>query len=217
MVTIQGRQIERALIVDDEPEARDAYKYVIEDMGIQPYQVIEELRGGLDPFLSVIQSGDVILCDFHLKKRNYAPCNGDEVMAKCFRAKVPGVLCTSIAEPWVRRDCLRYIPGVLRTASPQPDDVRRALERCLREVDGIFEPERRPWRTLVRIDDIDREHRCIYAVVPSWDVRTKVRIGTNTLPKSIRELIEPGRRFHALVNTGAEKPHELFFDSWEAE
>lgn len=217
MVTIQGRRIERALIVDDEPEARDAYEYVIEDMGIRPHQVEEGLHDGLDSFLSTIQSGDVILCDFHLKKRNYAPCNGDQVMATCFRAKVPGVLCTSIAEPWVRRDCLRYIPGVIRTASPQPDEVRGALERCLREVDGSFEPERRPWRTLVRVDDIDRDHRCFYAVVPAWDVRTKVRIGTSNLPESIQELIEPGRRLHALVNTGAERSHDLFFDSWEAE
>ena len=215
MLTIQDRQIERALIVDDEPDAQDAYEYVVADMGIRSHKITDGLHGSLNSFLSTIQSGDVVLCDFHLKKRNYAPCNGDQVMANCFRANVPGVLCTSVAEPWIRRDCLRYIPGLVRTGSPQPSDLLGALERCLRELAGEFEPDRRPWRTLVRVDDIDHDQGCFYAVVPSWDVSTKVRIYNHSLPEEVQELIEPDRRFHAVVNTGALSSGDLFFDNWE--
>ena len=217
MITIHDQQIERALIVDDDPEARDAYEYAVHDMDVLPYKVVDELRESMDHFLSTIQSGDILLCDFHLKKRNYAPCNGDQVVAKCFRAKVPGVLCTSVAEPWIRRDCLRYIPGIVRTGDPQPTDLRRALERCLRELEGDFAPDRRAWRALVRVDDIDQDRHCFYAVVPSWDVRTKVRIYNDNIPARIQALLEPDRRLHALVNTGADSSRDLFFDSWEAE
>ena len=216
MITIQDLQIERALIVDDEPDARDAYEYAVEDMGVLPYKVADGLRDSMDAFVSTIQAGDVVLCDFHLKKRNYAPCNGDQVLAKCFRANVPGVLCTSIAEPWIRRDCLRYIPGIVRTGNPQPADLIGALERCLRELKGDFEPDRRPWRTLVRVDDIDHERHCFYAVVPAWSVRTKIRVYNDNLPTTIRTLIAPDRRFFARVNTGAESARDLFFDDWEA-
>ena len=86
-------------------------------------------------------------------------------MADCFRAGVPGVLCSSIAEPPIRRDHLRYIPGVLRTSTPRPAELLDGWARCLRELAGDREPARRAWRTLVRIGDVDEEHRCFYAVV----------------------------------------------------
>ena len=215
MIHVDGQRIDRALIVDDEQDARDAYEYVIEDMGIRPYQVTDGLHENLEPFLSSIGPNDVILCDFHLKKHSYAPCNGDQVMANCFHAGCPGVLCTSFSEPWIRRDYLRYIPGLIRTGNPEPDDLLRAWGRCRREMAGDFEPTRRAWRTLVRVDNVDRENRCFYAVVPSWDVRTKVRIYNDNLPGEIQRLLEPDRRFHAMVNTGAESAGDLFFDSWE--
>ena len=214
MIAICGRQIERAFIVDDEPEARDAYEYVMEDMDIRPYQVTEELSD-LGSFISSIASADVVLCDFHLKKHSYAPYDGDKLVADFFQAGVPAALCTSIAEAPIRRDHLRYIPGLVRTSSPKPAELLLAWERCLQELAGQLEPERRPWRTLVRVDDIDQERHCFYAVVPSWDVRTKVRIDNDNLPHDLRDLIEPGRRFHALVNTGSDSPRDLFFDSWE--
>ena len=217
MIAIHGRQIERALIVDDEPEARNAFEYVIEDMGIRPQQVTGRLRNDIDPFVSSIEPTDVILCDFHLKKHSYAPCNGDKLMAVCFQAGFPGVLCTTIPEAPIRRDYLRYIPGVIRTGNPEPDKLIQGWKRCLLEQEGCFEPARRSWRTLVRVDHVEPEGRWFYAVVPSWHVRTKVMIDYDALPREFHDLVEPGRRFHAAVNTGAESAQDLFFDSWESE
>ena len=214
MIAIHDRQIVRALIVDDEPDARDAYEYVIEDMGLRPHKVTDPLYD-LPSFISSIGPTDVVLSDFHLKKHSYASCDGDRLVADCFQAGIPGVLCTTIAGAPIRRDCLRYIPGLVRTGDPDPAELRRAWEQCLHELAGRFAPARRPWRTLVRVADIDPEHRCFYAVVPSWEVRTKVRIDNDNVPPEIRELIAPDRRFHALVNTGAESHQDLFFDSWE--
>ena len=215
MLLVQDRPIERALIVDDEPDARNAYEYVIEDMGIEPHQVTGGFHENLEPFLASIRPNDVILCDFHLKKHSYAPCNGDQVLARCFEAGFPGVLCTSLSQPPIRRDCLRYIPGLVRTVDPSADDLKRAWSRCWQEMAGDFEPVRRAWRTLVRIDSVELEHQCFYAVVPSWSVRRKVRIYIDNLPEGVQRLVEPNRRLHALVNTGAERARDLFFDSWE--
>ena len=217
MITIHGRQIERALIVDDEPEARDAYEYVIEDMGIRPQQVTDRLRDDMRSFISSIETTDVILCDFHLKKHSYAPCDGDQLMASCFLAGYPGVLCTTIPDAPIRRDYLRYIPGVIRIGNLEPRELLQGWERCLLERDGCFEPARRPWRTLVRVDYVEPESRWFYAVVSSWHVRTKVLIDYDALPIEFHNLVEPGRRFHAAVNTGAESAQDLFFDSWEPE
>ena len=217
MITIQDRQIERVLIVDDEPRARDAYEYVVEDMDVTPHQVVGGLHDAMNGILPEIQPGDVVLCDFHLKKHDYAPYNGDQVLANCFRADVPGVLCTTDPDPWIRRDCLRYLPGIIKTGDPEPSDVHRALEKCVRELKRDFHPDRRAWRTLVRVSDIDRDQRCFYAVVPAWHVRKKIRIDNDNVPTEIQALIEPDRRFHAVVNTGTRKARDLFFDEWEVE
>ena len=214
MIAIGDREISRALIVDDEQEARDAYEYVIEDMDLYAHKVTEPLYD-LPAFVSSIQPTDVVLCDFHLKKHSYAPCDGDRLVAECFRAGFPGVLCTTIAEAPIRRDYLRYIPGLVRTGDPDPAELLRAWERCVLELNGGFEPARRPWRTLVRVADVDPDHHCFYVIVPAWSVRTKIRIDNDNLPAEIRELIEPDRRFHALVNTGVEGHGDLFFDKWE--
>ena len=85
----------------------------------------------------------------------------------------------------------------------------------MRELEGSFEPSRRAWRTLVRIADVDPDHRCVYVVVPAWNVHRKVRIDNDNLPREIQELVEPDVRLHALVNTGAKNHRELFFDDWE--
>ena len=208
-------RINRALIVGAESDMRDAYEQVLEDMGIRPHKVTNGLQRDLNPFLSSIGRNDVILCDFHLIKHSYAPYNGDELMAKCFQAGCCGVLCASVSEPQIRRDYLRYIPGLIRTRDPQPDDLFRGWDRCRREMTGDFEPTRHPWRTLVRVDSVDRERRCFHVVVPSWSVSTRVRIHNVDLPRQILKFMAPDRRFHAMVNTGAESASDLFFDGWE--
>ena len=215
MLEIGNRRIERILIVDDDPEARDSHEYLIEDMNLTPYKVEDIHNGNLQNFFASVEPNDAILCDFHLKKHSYAPCNGDRIVSQCFHKHIPGVLCTRIDEPWIRRDYLRYIPGLLRKSDPNSDELRLALEKCEEELAGEPQPSRRPWRTLVRVDHVDDERKCIYVVVPAWDIRVKVRIDFDNLPENIRNLAEPDHRFHAQVNTGAVDSADLFFDEWE--
>ncbi len=52
-------------------------------------------------------------------------------------------------------------------------------------------------------------------MVSSWDVHKKIRIDNDGVPGEILKRLQPGRRFHAEVNTGAESHEDLFFVSWE--
>ena len=216
MLQLQGRSITRALIVDDDPEARQSYEYIIEELELDPLP----LNGPLDDlpaFIETIQPSDVLLCDYHLRLRNYAACDGDELVAECYKAKVPAVLCTTIADAVLRRDCLRYIPGLIKSGNPDPSQLVAGWGRCLAEMTGTFDPTRRPWRTLVRVAELDDQRQLAYVIVPPWDVRQKVPIDIASLPYEICERLAPDRRFHALVNTGADSHEDLFFESWEAE
>ncbi|MCY4673444.1 MAG: hypothetical protein OXD43_06750 [Bacteroidetes bacterium] len=215
MLKIGDRQIKRAVIVDDDSNARDSHEFLIRDMNLTPYKVNEVRNGNLQSFFDKIQPSDAILCDFHLKKRDYAQRNGDWVMWRCFQEGIPGALCTSIHEAPIRRDYLRYIPGLLRKVDPSPDELRLAWTKCIEELAGEPQPSRRPWRTLVRVGDVDKKRKCFYAVVPAWNARVKVRIDLDNLPENIRKLVKPDHRFHALVNTGAMDSADLYFDEWE--
>ncbi len=215
MLTIGNRQIERVLIIDDDPEARSSYEYAIEDMGLTAHQVRDIHNGSELSFLDQIQPSDVILSDYRLKAHRYAPYNGDRIISQCFQKDIPGVLFTSLHPAPIRRDYLRYIPGLLRESNPSPDQLRLAWGKCINELESEPPPSRYPWRTLVRVGDVDTKHKCFYAVVPAWSTRVKVRIYFDDLPVNIRDLVAPDHRFHAMVNIGAMHPDDLFFDEWE--
>ena len=215
---INNREIQRVLIIDDDPAARDGYSYPVEDLELEPIKVTDPFET-TESFIANIRDTDVVACDYHLRKHRYAPCDGDVLAAECFKAGIPGMLCTSYTDvaATIRRDCLRYIPALLTSNSPEPDSLVEAWKECLNEMSGRFRPTRRPWRTLVRIAEIDFDRACFYVVVPSWDIHKKIRIDNEGVPASIRNCLKPDGRLHAQVNIGAESYEELFFEFEESE
>ena len=215
---IEGKEISRVHIVDDDPAARDSYAYPIEDLELEPIKV-EGPVDRPDSFVADLRPSDAVVCDYHLRRHSYSTCDGDELMAACYKARIPGMLGTSYTDVGVTipRDHLRYIPALLKTNSPEPKTFVESWGKCLREFSGTFHPTRKPWRSLVRVEEVDNDLKCFYVVVSSWDVNKKIRIDRGSIPKKIRKLLQPGKRFHAKVNTGAESHEDLFFVSWESE
>ena len=209
------RQISTVWIVDDEPGAREGYALMLEDMGLEARPVSNLRDWNLSALRDSVGSTDAVLCDYRLRKRDYSQHNGDYVVAECFQQGIPGVLCTSIHEAQINRNLLRYIPGWLKTAPPNEANLRSAFEHTIEELSGHYRPSRRPWRALVRVDDLDDARHGLTIVVPAWSTRTKIQLHFDELPDDIRDMAEPGRRFHAHVNIGAEDPGDLYFDKWE--
>ena len=214
---IQGREIRRVLIVDDDPDVRASYSDPVEDLGLKP--VMFETIGTPQSFLEKVEPSDAIVCDYHLKKHSYSPCDGDVLVAECYKAGVPGMLCTAYTGVTIRRDCRRFIPSLLRFDSLHADAFIAAWEQCLAEIDGIFHPTRKPWRTLVQLEEVHDDPESLYAVVSSWDLHRRIRIDRESVPETIRELLQPGKElhFHAEVNIGASSREDLYFVSWEVE
>jgi len=216
---LAGREISNVLVVDDDPAARDAFSEIIVDMGLNPISEqgpLENLKAFVN---SVSQKADAVLSDYRLKPRNYSVFEGDSLVAECFSQNIPAVLCTTYAAAdfMLDRRLVRRIPVLLRDTNPEPDDVEAALEKCIGELQGRVAPSRRPWRTLVRVYDIDLDRGFFYVIVPGWDARTKIRLDLDNVPEHIRKLVNPEKRFHAQVNIGAQSAHDLYFDDWEIE
>ena len=217
-VTISDKKIKRVLIVDDEPAARDGYGYAVEELGLEPLMV----PGPVDStqsFIERAEPSDAVVSDYRLKMHSYASCDGDVLVAECFKAGIPGMLCTTFTDVdvTIRRDCLRYIPALVKTISPDPDTFVDAWNICVGEMNGAFRSSRKAWRTLVRIADLVSEGEYLHVVVPAWNPHQKIRLYYDSVPDQVQKLLKPDARFHAQVNLGAEHDEDLFFDSWETE
>ena len=217
-MTIHDREVRRVLIVDDDQAARDGYGYAVEELDLEPVMVEGPLQS-TEAFVTGAKNEDAVLCDYHLKQHSYAACDGDELVVACYAAGIPAVLCTTFTDVGItiRRDRLRYIPALLKTNSPDPGAFVEGLERCVEEMNESFLPVRRPWRSLVRVAEVNAEGGYFHVVVPGWSPQKKIRLYNDGVPDEILRRLEPGRRFHAQVNMGAGSAEELYFVSWEAD
>ncbi|MEN8221598.1 MAG: hypothetical protein ABFS56_35710 [Pseudomonadota bacterium] len=91
------------------------------------------------------------------------------------------------------------------------------VKQCLNEFEKQYAPDRKPWRTLVRIEEINRdsEKPMVYAVIPGWEPDKVVRFPLVIFPEEQRKIVIPGARFFAKVNIGATHHDELYFEDFE--
>lgn len=211
--------IERILIVDDDSAAREGFGYPLEELGITPVPEpgpITDLHGFVE---GVPRRAQAVLCDYRLKADGiYSSVNGDELVAACYRKRIPGLLCTQYSDVVVEmnRRLRRFIPALLTTSSPAPEAIDAALRRCQDEISGSVHPARQPWRTLIRVRGAEDAGYC-HVVVPAWNRHQAIRLYYQDIPEEIRPRMKAGARLHAKVNIGADSFEEIYFDEWEPE
>lgn len=212
--------IERILIVDDDAGAREGVGCSVEELGITPVPEPGPITD-LDKFVAKFpDEAQAVVCGYRLKTGGaYSSFNGDDVVAACYRRGIPGLLCTQYTDVVVEmnRRLLRFIPSLLRTSSPPPQDIAAALRRCQEELAGSVHPARRPWRTLVRVRAVEEEAGHCHVVVPAWDAHQAIRLYFHDIPDEIVPRLTAGERLHAKVNIGARSFKEVYFDEWEPE
>ena len=214
---INGHTVRNVLVVDDNPSVRETYAYAIEGLRLEPVYEdgpLESLDGALR---RLRRKADALVCDYHLKKKNYSRFNGDDLVVGLYKLGFPSILCTSYNdfEITLMRQKRRYIPALVKAEGLSPEMIAMAFTRCIAEHKGTFEPTRRPWRTLVRVVEVFSSDEYCYVVIPAWNAESKIRLLFKDLPVKFRRSAKPGLRLHAQVNIGAEKPEEVFFDRWE--
>ena len=145
---IAGSQFDTILIVDDSPEARSGYRFAIEDLHMEP--VFQESRLGKPAELIRALTGQTaVVSDFRLRVGNYADYDGDTLVAECYKAHEPAILCTSYYSVDLRnksRGLVRNIPVLIRSAAPTPEEIADGLITCVSEHKGTLSKTRKPWR-----------------------------------------------------------------------
>ncbi len=214
-VSIANREIRTIYVVDDDNEARNGYGLTVEEMPVET-KLQEHKVDNLNTFLLSFSNYDAVVSDHHLRKSsNYFPTNGAEFVAKCYQKNIPSILVTKYeAESFHEiRPYKQYIPIVLRPDEFNPESLEISLEICIKEFRGEIAPVRKPWRTLVRVDD--KVDNSVLVILPSWDLNRGISLQLDEFPHDLQTMIEPDFRFTADVNIDAENATELYFTNWK--
>jgi len=220
-ITIAERSIKRISIIDDDARSRDSYELSVEDLDLESVSENGPLDEALpDCVRAVSERADAAICDYHLKVKAYSSFNGAELAAGFYKKQFPAVLCTKWHTAVIdeMRQYLRFIPSLIHPAKLDPTSIRMGIESCIREFEGQYLAVRRPWRALVRVEDIlktDQGSDFAYVVVPAWNSNEVVKLPLNLIPPEILKNLSGGSRLHAKVNLGAAGNEELFFEEWE--
>lgn len=219
MVQANGNVIERVSVIDDDPSSREAYSLFVEELSMQALR-----EDG--PFLSVAAcvgkvegAAHAAISDFKLKVTTYATFNGAELVASLYDKKLPAILCTrfEFADLDEIRPYRQRIPALLRPDELDVDSIAFAFEKCVLEFRKEFVQTRKPWKALIRIEDVHDDLAQDVGVdvcIPSWNKNVMVKLRRSELPGWMHPKLGANARFYAVVNLGAERPADLYFSEW---
>lgn len=225
VLTVEGREISRILLIDDNPDIRGLYGDSLEDLSV----VTEEVSSlpNVDDFLASVSSGDGFVCDLNLNTGSYSPVNGDVIVASLYGRKSPAVLCSRDAEAVSSVRRLRHaIPCILDARNLNPDAVRLAFEICIKEFEGDFSVARKPWPTLIRFENLiltTNDYIRAAVVIPGWDTQSLVEVdikkSDGKIYDSVLQSLNSGVVFRckAIVNLNVEVLRDLYITGWKAD
>jgi hypothetical protein len=193
---------------------------LVSEAGYEPIILGPRFDRVEDLVAKVLDSADAAICDHRLRPRGFAQFDGAEAVAALTMERVPSLLVTQYididSDVSIRR--WRYrVPVLLSRDDADPDRIVQGLNECVRELRGEHPSSRRPWRTLIQVDELDREsgERVIDAHIPSWNPHQAVRFPVALVPRALRANLVPGAYLFAKVNIGAERAEDLYFNDFE--
>ena len=215
----------RVALVDDDPIAAETLSVLLEDAGYETIGVESPIES-IDSACTQIRSfASAAICDHRLSPLGLASFSGAQLVARLYESAFPAVLISQYLEIDQNVAIRKYrskIPILLTRGEVGPDQLAAAIRVCTDEIGGRRLPERRTWRTLVRIVAKDTEggEDVVDAIIPGWRMNEAVRFPAellghhrNALPQGRSDRLEI--RFFARVNIGAEEARDLYFEGFE--
>ncbi|RKZ54095.1 MAG: hypothetical protein DRR16_00875 [Candidatus Parabeggiatoa sp. nov. 3] len=215
LLTMNEKPIKKVAVVNDTATNRDEMAESLIEIGLEPIIQTSRLNSIEDCITTVMNQAEAAILEHHFKSDYYANFRGAEVVAQLYRQHFPSLLVTAWAE--ADRDNIhpfrRHIPVLIRSNQAEPESIIGGFEQCLNEFKNSYSSERKPWRTLVRIEEVhqDSEKTMVYAMVPAWNPRQVVKFPLSLFPMNLQASVEPEARFLAKVNIGATHYDELYF------
>jgi hypothetical protein len=221
-VNIEGKDISRVFLIDDDPSVRDLYQFHLDDVHVETEKVVS--ISGMDQLLQASNDHDGFVCDFHLNNSRYSPINGDVIVSGLYQKKIPAVLCSRDVDTVSSVRRLRHsIPCIIEARDLNVDSIMQSFATCIREFSGNFSKERRPWPTLIRIENIVQRSPTflrVAVVIPGWEPQSIVEVDILKaevgLCADIIKAIDGGDVFRckAQVNLDSESQRDVYVKDW---
>lgn len=221
-LNIEGRDISRVFLIDDDPSVRELYEYHLDDLRVDTEEIFH--ISGMDQLLNASNDHDGFVCDFHLNNSRYSPINGDVIVSSLYKKNIPAVLCSRDVDTISSVRRLRHsIPCIIEARNLNGESVMDAFATCIREFSGNFSSIRRPWPTLIRIENIVQESPAILrvaVVVPGWESQSIIEVDISKeevgFCSEIVKSIKGGDvyRCKAQVNLDAESQTDIYIKDW---
>ncbi len=218
---LHDKPIHNIAIVDDIEDARSSMSDIVHDAGFVPFPYTEIKEYSLDQFVSrIIQDSDAAVFDHNLSVGGYANFDGAEAVADLYDKGFPAILLTQVqGYDFVKIVSNRKkIPYLIDGSKVDANQINEGLERCVRELTLDFPPDRRPYRTIVRVESIDlseSHRRVIDLIIPAWATSKPVQLPYDYVYDMINVDLEIDMHLVAEVNIGAECSQDLFVENIE--
>ncbi|MEE3719691.1 hypothetical protein V2H45_23395 [Tumidithrix elongata RA019] len=206
-------------IVDDDLETANDTRYDLEELGYQA-NIITGFHENVRILAQQIhESAYAAICDHKLRDGGLADFYGSELVACLYDLKTPSILISQYPDD--KHSTIgayrRKIPIFLTRDEANSMSLKDGIEYCVSELGGKISRERKPHRTLVRVERVGKEfgEDVVEAFVVGWRPRQAVRFPVSLIPEEMRETLGKGSRLVAYVNIGATKSEDLFFEKFE--
>ncbi|CAM4143022.1 hypothetical protein [Deinococcus marmoris] len=222
---------ETIYIIDDNQDTAGDIKDQVEDLGCKPILITRGHFSTTSELMEEIEPQNAgIICDHRLQHGSLADFFGSEFVALSYSQRLPALLLTEYGEQDVDTTIRRYrrnIPILLQRSNVDLKLIADGMIKCIEELKGNIETDRRPHRTFVKVTHIDREGEDIVAdvFIDSWKPKTAIRLPISLMgddvadyvtSKLVRNADPPlSVRLLAKVNLGASNSWELYFDEFE--
>ena len=219
----------RVAVVDDITGQAETTAGIAEEARLMP-SIISEADGVFQytqQLLEYVQNSNcsAVICDHRLSQTGFASFTGAEFVASLYDQGMPSVLLSTFSaidgDTSIKLHRAR-IPSLIPRSDLDPRKIMLGLKVSESELAGFTAPERRPWRTLVRIEGISKEGETpvAEAIIHTWKPDLAIRYPLALIEdSSIRQRLMnnyswPVRLF-AEVNVGCDDANDLFLQSFE--
>lgn len=206
----------RITVIDDDEEARKGLEYTLRDFEFEPIIVKGRFGNRLPELIAEIEThhSAFVICDNRLQPGNLAQFYGVSVVKNLVARQLPAMLLTvyGSSDRLMLRSSRFDVPLVVDRGAFVPERLGEYYEICRREIVADPVDERKPHRSLIRVDNIQMgTHGQIDGVISAWRPDHAVPIPLDCIAEDLHSLMTVGTYLLGDVNIGAHDEDDLYF------
>lgn len=205
----------RVTVIDDDEDGCEGLMDTLRDFRFEPSTVTGSFGNRLGDLIAAIeaQTPSFVICDNRLQARQMAEFLGVAVVKELVARHRPAMLLTMYGSSdrlKLRRSRFE-VPVIVDRDAFEAARLNEYYEVCRREIAADPVDERKPYRTLIRIDDIARAERQIDVIIPGWRPNHAVPIPFECVADELHNVIARGTYLLGDVNIGSHDEAGLYF------